>query len=442
MRSYGNNVRYGLAVHIYSSIGRIRRGQKIVNPQLNSIRKTLPQEFSVALESLKIIREQISVEIPIDEAGFLAVFFDLSRFQRSERVQVIVIAHGTSTAVSLAEAANRLLGMNYAAGINASLDESPQKVYLRLKDYLADHSPTSGLLLLVDMGSLLNFPSDLEKELGIQAKAIPLVSTLHVMEAVRKAALGYPLEYVYQETLRVDELLYESKSLAPIKEQLARMFIVAVCTTGEGSAVLIKNILDSQLNYCNALCETIPLKLTGCDDIKKRLNAIRQIGRILCVISTFHIDFPVPHFNLADILEGHAIPEIQSLIDQEAVFEKIGQTFSTMLENGDNRKILDHVREAVTDIEWRSGLKLKSDVLIGVFCHMGCMIDRLLGKRSVTEFPRKETFIKENLTLFSMIKTACEPLQNTFCVSIPDDEICCIATFFAPENCKINSSDK
>lgn len=442
MRSYGNSVRYGLSVHIYSSISRIRRGQKIINPQLNSIRKTLPQEFSVALEGLKIIKEQIGIEIPIDEAGFLAVFFDLSHFHHSERVQVVVIAHGTSTATSLAEAANRLLGMNYAAGINASLDESPQKVYLRLKEYLSDHSPTSSLLLLVDMGSLMNFPAELEKELGIQAKAIPLVSTLHVMEAVRKASLGYPLEYVYQETLRVDELLYESRSSIPIKEQLAKMFIVTVCTTGEGSAALIKNVLDGQLNYCDSLCETIALKLTDRNDIINRLSAIRQIGRVLCVVSTFYIDFSAPHFTLADVLEGHAIPKIQELIDQEAMFEKIGQTFSTMLENGDSRKILNYVRQVVTDIEVKSGMKLKPDVLVGVFCHLGCMVDRLLGKQSVTEFPHKESFMQENQSLLSVVRTACEPLQAAFSISIPDDEICYTATFFTSENCEINLSVK
>lgn len=439
MRSFGNNVRYGLAVHIYSSIGRIRRGQKIVNPQLNSIRKTLPQEFSVALESLKIIKGQIGIEIPIDEAGFLAAFFDLSHFRDRERVQVIVIAHGTSTATSLAETANRLLGMSYAAGINASLDESPRKVYLKLKGYLTDH-PTSSLLLLVDMGSLMNFPADLERELGIQAKAIPLVSTLHVMEAVRKAAMGYPLAYVYQETLRVDELLYESKSSASIQERLARVFVVTVCTTGEGGAALIKNLLDSQLNYRDSLCETITLKLAGREEIQNRLSAVRQIGRVLCVVSPFQIDFPVPYFNLADVLEGHAVSQIQELIDQESVFDKIGQTFSTMLENGDSRKILNQVRRAVTDMEEKSGLELKLDVMIGVFCHMGCMVDRLLGKKSVTQFPEKEKFIEENRALVSIIKSACESLQSAFSISIPDDEICYITTFFSSENCKTGKS--
>ena len=441
-RSFGNNVRHGLAVHIYSSIGHIRRGQKIVNPQLNSIRKTLPQEFSVALESLKIIKEQMSIEIPIDEAGFLAVFFDLSHLGDSERVQIIVIAHGLSTATSLAYTANHLLGVNYAVGMNASLDESPQKVYLRLKKYLEDHFPSSGLLLLVDMGSLMNFPAELERELGIQAKAIPLVSTLYVMEAVRKAALGYPLDYVYQETLQVTELLYESKSSVPIKEQLARMFIITVCTTGEGSAALIKNVLDGQLNYRDSLCETIALKLTGSSDIQKRLSAIRQIGRILCIVSTFHIDFPAPHFDLTEVFEGHAAPKIQKLIDQETVFEKIGQTFSTMLENGDSPKILNDIRQVVTDIETKSRMKLKSDVMIGVFCHIGCMVDRLLGKQAVTEFPKKEHFMKENQSLLSIVRVACEPLQNDFFVSIPDDEICYIATFFTPENCQIDSSEK
>ena len=57
--------------------------------------------------------------------------------------------------------------------------------------------------MLVDMGSLTNFGDDLQNEFGIRVKTIPLVSTLRIIEAVRKAVMGYPLDYVYKETMNV-----------------------------------------------------------------------------------------------------------------------------------------------------------------------------------------------------------------------------------------------
>ncbi|MDP9751117.1 hypothetical protein [Thermoanaerobacter pentosaceus] len=79
-----------------------------------------------------------------------------------------------------------------------------------------------------------------KRRFGIKTKTIPLVSTLHVIEATRKAMMGHSLEEVYEETLNVNTFLEEerasSKTVSEIKEKLA---IVAICTTGEGSAVAI-----------------------------------------------------------------------------------------------------------------------------------------------------------------------------------------------------------
>jgi len=437
-RDFGSNIRYGMAVHIFNSINRVKRGRKIVNPQLNLIRKEHNAEFTVALQSLRIIDQEFDITMPIDEAGFLAVFFGLHHllsYEKNEKTQVIVIAHGATTATSMADAANRLLGMNCVIGIDASLDENPQKVYRRLKEYLLSLPQKSDLLLLVDMGSLTNFSSDLESEMGIQVKTIPLVSTLHVIEAARKAALGYPLDYVYHETLSVNELLSEINPPIPIKKQLCKLFILSICTTGEGSAQLIKNVLDSRLDYHNGICETIALKLSDSSTLSARLGSIEHIGKILCVVSTFQIDIAVPHFELADVLEGNATLEIQKLIDKENTFVEIGQTLANMLKNINSVNIFNDIRDMIQKIESHAHRQLLPDVLVGVFCHIGCMMDRIIGKCSIGEFPDKEDYIVKNRELFDVVNSSCSTLRETYMICIPDDEICYITSFFAPKNC-------
>ncbi len=437
-RSFGNNIRYGMAVHIFNSVNRVKRGRRIVNPQLNLIRKEHDAEFAVALESLKLVNQEFEITMPIDEAGFLAVFFCLEHSMtggKNERVQVVVIAHGVSTATSMAGAANRLLGMDCVVGIDASLDENPQKVYTGLKEYLLGKPQKSDLLLLVDMGSLTDFSTALENELGIHVKTIPLVSTLHVIEAGRKAALGYPLDYVYHETLSVNDLLSEADPLNPNRGQLPKLFILTVCTTGEGSAQMIKNILDSRLNYYNSLCETVALKLTDEESISSRLDSISRIGKILCIVSSFQTDLAAPHFNLTDVFNGNAIPEIQSLIDTENTFEEISRTLANMLKNLNSKSIFHDIREVIQEIEARTQRKLLPDTLIGVLCHIGCLIDRLIGNIAVEKFPNRDTYIRNNRKVFETIKTSCSRLEQKFKVLIPDDEICYIASFFSTENC-------
>ena len=118
-----------------------------------------------------------------------------------------VIAHGSGIASALCDTANQLLNHEGAIGINARLDEEPQQVFERLVRYIKNHQITDDILLLVDMGSLTTFAGELEKLFPLKAKSIPLVSTMHVLEASRKAMIGCGLREVNVETLKVNDYM-------------------------------------------------------------------------------------------------------------------------------------------------------------------------------------------------------------------------------------------
>ena len=118
-----------------------------------------------------------------------------------------VIAHGSGIASALCDTANQLLNHEGAIGINARLDEEPQQVFERLVRYIKNHQITDDILLLVDIGSLTTFAGELEKLFPLKAKSIPLVSTMHVLEASRKAMIGCGLREVYVETLKVNDYM-------------------------------------------------------------------------------------------------------------------------------------------------------------------------------------------------------------------------------------------
>jgi len=431
---------YAMAVHIYTAIERIKRNRRIVNPQLNKIRTEYSEEFNIALECLKIIERVLDVSMPIDEAGFLAMFFaydgrEIKEQKKKNNVKIIVIAHGASTATSMVETANSLLGTKYAIGIDAPLNEKPQQVVSRLKTYLRENGIKSDILFLVDMGSLTTFGEEIEKEFGIKTKTIPLVSTLHVIEATRKAMMGHSLEEVYEETLNVNTFLEEerasSKTVGEIKEKLA---IVAICTTGEGSAVAIKNVLVQHLNYDNNIFEIIPINLVGSESIYTRLRNIEKERRILCIVSSFRIDTSVPQYGLHEVLSLEAIKPIQRLIDIENTYIKMGDTLENQLKNINSKYVLQDIKMFINAIENELNIKVNTNALIGIALHVACMIDRLKGGGSVDEFMNKESYISENYELYNIVKKACEILNKKYDINISDDEICYIMTFFNYKN--------
>ncbi|MEW9033190.1 MAG: sigma 54-interacting transcriptional regulator, partial [Planifilum fimeticola] len=190
-RKFDAEVLQSLALHIQASADRIKKGGKIVNPHLNQVRRKYKAAFVTAVDCLKKIEDRLNIDLPIDEAGFLTMFFVLDPSESKdaeESVQILVLAHGDGIATAMAGVANQLLGTRYASGVDIPLAMSPKEAFERVKESI---QPTaSGVLLLADMGSLVRFDEMLEDELNIPAKAIPMVSTLHVLEATRKAMLG------------------------------------------------------------------------------------------------------------------------------------------------------------------------------------------------------------------------------------------------------------
>ena len=182
--TFDNNLYTAFALHINTLINRIHNNKIISNPNLDKIKELYPIEFSIAVESKKIIEDYIHTEIPIDEAGYLALFLipeNSFNDESQDKVKVILIAHGESTATSMADVANKLLSEDYVIPINAPINVAPSKVLESLRSVIKSNPSIAGYLLLVDMGSLTTFSDVIRKEFNVKIKVISLVSTLHVL---------------------------------------------------------------------------------------------------------------------------------------------------------------------------------------------------------------------------------------------------------------------
>lgn len=428
------SIYYGMAVHIQNSIERIKRNKKIVNPQLNKIRTEHAEEFKTALDCLKIIERILDITMPIDEAGFLTMFLLYDKNDndiQSKYVKIIVIAHGMSTATSMADVANKLLGVKYAVGINAPLDEKPQQVLFKLKDYIKKSNFESDILFLVDMGSLTTFGEEIEKEFSVKTKTIPLMSTLHIIEAVRKAMMGYSLEEVYKETLSVNTLLQSDSIREKTEEEnLKNLAIITVCTTGEGSALTMKHFIEENIKFDSDILEIIPLNLLGTENIISRVKAIEKEKNIIAIVSSFDIKVNIPQFGLGEVLNKSVLKEIQRLIDVEITYLKMGETLKNHLRNLDGKEVFKDIKKFISSVEEGMNIKVDRDVLIGVVLHMGSMIDRLKLGNAIIEFEGSKDFIKNNIDIFKCIRKNCDALSEKYNINILEDEICYIMSYF------------
>lgn len=432
-KSLNKKVTLGLALHIQTSIDRIKNGRKIINPQLNKIRKTYNREFNVALNCIKLIEENFDIDLPIDEAAFLTMFFVLESEvvgKEEDRVEVMVIMHGSGSATAMAEVTNQLLSTNHAKAIDMPLHLDPKEIYQKVKVFVKNRVSRKGLLLLVDMGSLVKFADMLEEEIGIPVRIVSMVSTPHVIEATRKAIVGYSLEEIYQDIQNLTPYYTKEETVEKVNIQHKKKAIISACLTGKGSAVVLKKILANYLKFDEQTVTIIPVNLSAEKEIEDILSDIKKQHKIISIVSNFPIKENVPQFYVEEVLSLKAVKIIQDIIDTEEAYDKMAETLRHHLQHINNDELIPIIRVCLDELQKRLDFHYNSRDLIGVVLHISCMIDRLVAKDYSVKFNGKEKVKNEHYFLYKSIKDAFTEIEHKYMIEISDDEICSMMHMF------------
>ncbi len=89
----------------------------------------------------------------------------------------VILAHGYATASSIANVANRLLKNTIFESFDMPLDVTPEAIAQQVMRYLEGHPLASGLMILVDMGSLKAIHRHFDRALSTPVTIINNVST-------------------------------------------------------------------------------------------------------------------------------------------------------------------------------------------------------------------------------------------------------------------------
>lgn len=441
---FDNNLYTAFALHINTLIDRIHSKKIIKNPNLNKIKSLYPKEFSIALEIRDILSEYIYDSIPIDEAGYITLFLipDTGLNNKSkDKVKVILIAHGESTATSMSDVANKLLGEDYVLPINAPIDVPPSKILDHLKLIINENPTSAGYLLLVDMGSLLAFADTVRDELNINIKVISLASTLHVLESARKALLGLSLDEIYNDVLMINSYLQVNKNVNNKAIGTNKTLIISTCLTGEGGSTAIKDFLSVNLKFNSDLFEIICLSFENRENFRKMILNYESKNQILFIVSSFHIDsIDITQFSMYETLNGTTLNQMQRLIDEKTTMLNIPKILNENIPNIAGIELTNDIQSFLTDIQKRLNTKFNSDNLVGLILHLAFLVERLKNNKKTILYSNKDSFIKDNFSLYNIIKESLNPLKIKYnLTNLSDDDICYIVDYL-PTNKDISES--
>lgn len=433
-RVFPSKTFYGLCLHIDSTVKRINSGKDIKNPALQSIMQEHRNEYALALTFASKIEKTFSIKIPLDEVGFIAMFLTLGKnsdFEDLSHPIVVVAMHGASTATSMVDVAKNLINAHNIFAYNMHLDKSATTAYQELKDLIIENHKGAGVLLLVDMGSLKMFASLIEEETGIKIKVIEMASTLTVLECARKAIIDKDMDNIWY-SVQESHINYLDANINSLEDNFKVKndnIIITTCSTGEGSAVMLKEILLKKINTQKHNIQIIPLNIDTVQQFYSTVNSLADEKNIIAIVGTFDPEiFGVPFIPISEIFKDPSLTVLNKLIDSNC-----SDAFAQMI-SAHKEKISYMINEDIYEkfmydlfnfIKDELDITLNENTAIGLVLHLTCAIERIcLDSEAAITCEVKDLILDSYPKEFFVLEKFFNDYASKLKIKFTTDEIC------------------
>lgn len=417
-----------LSMHIQSLISRLLNGISVKKLNLKKIQAKHPREFKVAEYFLSEISNKFNLVVPEYEKGFLTMLLSNNQENcNSSDIGILVMCHGNSTATSIANVANTILDSNIVRGIDMPLSTSVNDFYDKALSTIISMDAKEGVLLLVDMGSLINIGDKISQATNINIKTICNVSTLTALEALRQVLLNnYSLDDVYDNLVNT---FNRSTALRAKKNA-----VLTLCATGKGSSIIAKGIIEDMLKTESSLSniEIIPIEyenhINKISELDDKYNIIACVGNLrpksdiyffsINQLFSKGFDSQFKNFLLSKVNPNKKL-EVTTETDYD-IYDKSARILSKYVKYINPHIAVNTIKKAISSLDFSN---MNNDHIMDLVLHIGCMMDRCIrGQFAI--FDNKENFIRIFSDNFSTVKSAFKVIENDFDMNIPDDEIC------------------
>jgi transcriptional regulatory protein LevR/transcriptional regulator with AAA-type ATPase domain len=420
---------YAFSLHLSAFLKRLQGNTPLRYTNIENVIKDNPEEFNLSMEIKLLIEERYNIVVPKIEIIYLTLLISTVNYaQGSEHVAVIVAAHGNSTASSMVNVANKLLGEGLIEAIDMPLEVSPKKILDDMIEKVKEIDRGKGVLLLVDMGSLVNFGAVITEKTGIKVKTIDMVSTPLVLEAVRKANIfDMDLDTIYQSLkefrgygkVEMENDFSEGKDKA----------IITICSTGEGTAEKLKELVrDIIFNLTDEDIEIIPI---GVKELNKRVGLIKEQYNVIASIGIINPNIEAPFISLETLIGGDGEHILANIVKNHYIKIKQNDTnvvvkdlcidglkqFLTFL---NPFKVVSVLMEFLKIIENELNTKFENAMCIKLILHIGCALERMIIKDGLVFTDDKENLDKNKI---NAVKKANNMVKNSLNIKLTDDEI-------------------
>lgn len=453
---FQQNFIYAMSLHISSFLKKIHLGeQRNTNVNIRDMAVEFPEEYKMAQEIKEKISEVRHVKIPESEVYYLTVLLvSLRGKEATGSIGVVIAAHGNSTASSMANVVEELLDIEKIEAIDMPLDMPPHKAHERLEEAVIRADEGSGVMLLVDMGSLATFGETIQEKTGISIRTMDMVTTALVLEAVRKGSMvDTDLDALHGSLKKFRGYAEPMKAQLSLKNQLNQKdsVILAICASGEGTAKRIKEMIEAPLE--EDLDHDITVIACSVSDLTTRLESIQSDYNIVATTGIIDPKLQAPFIPLEQFIESD-IGSILERIDQQQEFvsftdsideESAQEICKTFMEESftfiNPQKLLGPLWEFAAQVFLLSKSEDKTFAFhINLILHMAGVMERTILKDSLSVETIELEQIEEH-PMFIHLKKQIHLLEKQVKVTIPLTEYYYLLHFIDGHTVEIDETD-
>ncbi|GEP19314.1 sigma 54-interacting transcriptional regulator [Pediococcus argentinicus] len=393
------------------------------------IKSFYSERYELAEQVVQTIGTQLDVQKP-DLYKLLVFGFIFS--QRKQLIprdtNAVIVAHGYSTASSIATTVNRLLGTFVFASFDMPLDAGVNAVVSELKRYFNTINTEKELIILVDMGSLTKLQSKIQDfydgTIGIMTN-VSTASALFVGQKVLKNEVDTEgLQQIAEQTSAKSNVLVQQKR---------PKVILTTCITGIGAAKYLQKVVQDNTNgEINVVtCDYYELKRDG------KQNSIFKDYNVKVIIGTDDPDITdVPYLSVESLINRevgdrvllNAFPDVFNNKNLENMNTAMVRAFTIDSIASNLAKVqpditIDQVEHCVKVLERSLGSKMDVYLRISLYMHLCFMLDRIVDNHPNMDYHNLQQFKKEHQQFIKVVKDAFSEIEHYYKVTVPTSEI-------------------
>lgn len=398
------------------------------------LKQLLENEFyraaNISLEICTYLKSYLEMQIhPIIICAFIFYVYNNQKDKRLAQKAAVVMAHGFSTASSIADAANKFLSEYIFDAIDMPLHVDTSTMVDKLNTYLGRIGRVKELYLLVDMGSLEDIYKGLNAE-SLDIGIINNVSTPIALEIGNGIRQNIGMEELFKGTI---SSVHSSLGYHIVQNKMKPPIILCSCASGMDTARKLQIMIEDSFPK-GLFIDVQTYNYTELIRFGKH-NSIFEQYNVLCVLGTLNPNIDGINFiGIEDLIVNDTFDEFNecfkdfmSMNQMEEFNKNILHNFS--LSNIMNaltilnpNRLLEQVSNSIDQLQKYLKIQLKSKTCFGLYVHICCMIERLVLSKGINEIDSKE-FEDKHSDFISVLKKSFKDVERYYGIDIPIAEI-------------------